>query len=929
LEAASVQHTPDIICVTEYAPKNYVQPVQESELQMDGYDIFTNKDTAKRGVLIYTKSGLSASPSLVSEDCKFEEHCWCEINLGEKEKLLVGCIYRSPNSEASNNAAMLKDLQKICNKSYSHIMICGDFNYPGINWETEQCSNQESRTFLEGTRDSYLHQHVKEPTHCRPGQRANTLDLILTNEEGMIDDVDYSAPIGKSHHSVLTFTLKCSKENPPFKPRPLFEKGDYTNMARELGGIDWKNLLEEKSCEDAWECLHNRIQEAIEKFVPKSKPPGKKTKPKWMTPELQEKIRKKQTAYRKYMNTREGADYQKYSKLRNQVKWLCRKAVRDHEREIARGAKMNTKAVFSYAKKRMKTKSGVADLTRTDGSTATKSAEKAEVLNEFFSSVFTREDKTSIPQAPELTYEEPLLYLTISAEEVVKQLQKQNPNKATGPDNIPPRLLKELAEVLGDPIAMIMNKSIQEGQLPTIWKKAHVVPIFKKGKKNVPGNYRPVSLTSVTCKVMESLVREKLIKHLNKNSLISNSQHGFVGGRSCSTNLLATLDAWTETLEDGGCVDAIYLDFAKAFDTVPHERLLEKLKGMGVQGKVLQWIRSFLSDRVQKVIVEGEESGWRDVVSGIPQGSVLGPMLFICFINDLPEEVTSEVFVFADDTKLFARVPEKAKELQQDLDSLQKWSDKWQLRFNTSKCKVMHLGKQKDPHTYYMERDERPAALETTSVEKDLGVNVDEDLNFEEHVETQTSKATKLLGMIRRTFTHIDDVTLPLLYKAIVRPHLEYCNTVWHPKSKRQAETLEAVQHRATKLVPNLKEKEYEERLRALSLPSLYYRRARGDMIECYKYMSGIYNVSSSFLEVDTGSTRGHSKKLKKKTATKACRCKYFSRRITNAWNSLPEEVVSAPTMNTFKSRLDKAWKEYHYVTNTDWYTIPGKSNNH
>lgn len=428
---------------------------------------------------------------------------------------------------------------------------------------------------------------------------------------------------------------------------------------------------------------------------------------------------------------------------------------------------------------------------------------------------------------------------------------------------------------------------------------------------------------------MESLVREKLIKHLNKNSLISDSQHGFVGGRSCASNLLATLDSWTEALEDGGCVDAIYLDFAKAFDTVPHERLLEKLRGMGVQGKVLQWIRSFLSDRVQKVIVEGEESGWRDVVSGIPQGSVLGPMLFICFINDLPEEVVSEVFVFADDTKLFARVPERTKELQQDLDSLQKWSNKWQLRFNTSKCKVMHLGKQEDPHTYYMERDQKPAALETTSVEKDLGVNVDSDLNFEEHVETQTSKATKLLGMIRRTFTHIDDVTLPLLYKAIVRPHLEYCNAVWHPKSKRQAEALEAVQHRATKLVPNLKTKEYEERLRALSLPSLYYRRARGDMIECYKYMSGIYNVSSSFLEVDTGSTRGHSKQLKKKTATKACRCKYFSRRITNAWNSLPEEVVPAPTMNTFKSRLDKAWKEYHYVTNTDWYTVPGKSNNH
>jgi ribonuclease P/MRP protein subunit RPP40 len=438
-----------------------------------------------------------------------------------------------------------------------------------------------------------------------------------------------------------------------------------------------------------------------------------------------------------------------------------------------------------------------------------------------------------------------------------------------------------------------------------------------------------VSLTSVTCKVMESLVREKLIDHLKENNLISDSQHGFVGGRSCATNLIAVFDAWTEILEDGGCIDTIYLDFAKAFDTVPHERLLQKLKGMGIQGKVLQWIRSFLSDRVQKVIVEGEESGWRDVVSGIPQGSVLGPMLFICFINDLPEEVVSEVFVFADDTKLFARVPEKTSELQHDLECLQDWSQKWQLRFNTSKCKVMHLGKQEDPHVYYMTKEATPTALENTSVEKDLGVNVDVDLNFEEHVQTQTSKANKLLGMIRRTFTYLDEVSLPLLYKAIVRPHLEYCNTVWHPKWKKESEALEAVQHRATRLVPSLKEKEYEERLRALSLPSLYYRRARGDMIECFKYVSGVYEVSSAFLEMETNkTTRGHSKKLKKKTATKACRSNFFSRRITNAWNSLPEEVVSAPTLNTFKTRLDKAWKQYQFVQNSDWFKNPGQSSN-
>ena len=205
-----------------------------------------------------------------------------------------------------------------------------------------------------------------------------------------------------------------------------------------------------------------------------------------------------------------------------------------------------------------------------------------------------------------------------------------------------------------------------------------------------------------------------------------------------------------------------------------------------------------------------------------------------------------------------------------------------------------------------------------------MGVNVDADLKFTEHVQIQTTKANKLLGMIRRTFGFIDDVTLPLLYRAIVRPHLEYCNTVWHPKWKKELEDLESIQRRATKLVPGLKDKQYPDRLKAMKLPSLYYRRARGDMIECFKYLSGMYKVSTEFLELDTREgSRGHSRKLNKCAAKKPCRSNFFNRRITNAWNSLPEEVVMAPSIDAFKSRLDKTWKDYHYVQDSEWYKNP------
>ena len=234
--------------------------------------------------------------------------------------------------------------------------------------------------------------------------------------------------------------------------------------------------------------------------------------------------------------------------------------------------------------------------------------------------------------------------------------------------------------------------------------------------------------------------------------------------------------------------------------------------------------------------MDGEESGWRDVISGMPQGSVLGPMFFICFINDLPKDVKTNVFIFADDTKLFATVPENNAALQQDLSNLQNWSEKWQLRFNTTKCKVMHLGNQAEPSDYFMLANNELNALETVHMEKDLEVNVDDELNFEEHVQIQTTKANKLLAMIR-SVSYIDEVSLSLLYKAIVRPHIEYCNTVWHPRWKKDLEALEAIQNWATKLVPGLGEKSYGERLQALLLPSLYYRRARGDMIECHKYI--------------------------------------------------------------------------------------------
>ena len=928
LEGTIDVYKPDVILVTEYAPKNCAEPTADSELQIEGYSLFTNSQKYKRGCLIYTRTELGASPSMVSDMCSFDENCWCEISLANSDRLLLGCIYRSPNSPNENNDKMRKELTEITNrKSFSHILICGDFNYPGINWEKETSTNKKEKEFIETSRDCFLHQNVLHPTHFRPEQQSNTLDLIFTNEEGMISKVEHNAPLGKSHHSILTFSVECYKQKTKFIPTYMYNKADFEGMRASLQEIDWQEAMRDSSCEEAWQTFSVKLEEITAKHVPKTKPPPTKTKtkkPPWVTDELTKKIKEKQKLFRKYMKTRQSEDQKSYSRARNQVRWKCRQEAKRHEISIAEEAKTSPKGVFNYAKRKMKTKTGIADLTKEDGTLASSSEEKANVLNDFFSSVFTLEDTTHMPATPEPTPMKPITSIRITESEVRKRLDKLNPTKATGPDGIPPRLLQELSEDLAGPLTVIMNKSMEEGKIPEIWKKANVVPIFKKGKKNVPGNYRPVSLTCVLCKVMEAIVREQIVDHLKLNNLISEAQHGFIGGRSCSTNLMTAMEDWTDALEKGEATDIIYLDFAKAFDTVPHERLIHKLSNLGIQGHALGWIKSFLSGRTQKVVVDGEESGWRDVISGIPQGSVLGPMLFVCFVNDLPDDIKSSALLFADDTKLYSTVPKNHDQIQEDLNKMQEWSEEWQLRFNASKCKVMHLGKQANPESYKMSGNGGEVELEETEMEKDLGVNVDNKLAFDEHINIQTKKASKLLAMIRRTFDHLDEKILPLLYTAIIRPHLEYCNTIWHPAWKKDKEKLESIQRRATKMVPSMRDKPYEERLKHLGIPSLYYRRARGDMIECYKYLTGIYKVPTNFLPLDTSrATRGHNLKLRKQAAKKQVKSNAFSRRVVNDWNALPEKVISAPTLNCFKARLDNAWKDFRYCAHSNWTKSP------
>ena len=372
------------------------------------------------------------------------------------------------------------------------------------------------------------------------------------------------------------------------------------------------------------------------------------------------------------------------------------------------------------------------------------------------------------------------------------------------------------------------------------------------------------------------------------------------------SQLLEVIDQITFLIDDHNPIDIIYLDFCKAFDTVPHERLLIKLEAYGIVGNVSRWIRNFLSGRCQRVRVNDKYSSGSAVRSGIPQGSILGPVLFTVFINDLPDLLETTCKIFADDTKLYDKASNHAV-IQRDLDKLQEWSNSWQLLFNADKCKVLHVGKGNTENTYNMNVNGVVYEIKTCEEEKDLGVIFDKTLVFDVHVEKCINKANGMIGLIKRTFTYLDKDVFLKLYKALVRPHLEYGNIIWHPKLKRQSIAIERVQRRATRLLKDCTGLSYSERLRYLNLHSLKGRRLRGDLIETYKIYHGLVDVewSTFFAAPTVDRTRNSEGKIFVKQARTNLRSNVYSQRVVQYWNSLPYTFKHAKSLNSFKNLLD------------------------
>jgi hypothetical protein len=527
-------------------------------------------------------------------------------------------------------------------------------------------------------------------------------------------------------------------------------KADWAAMRAELDATEWDEL-EGMVADEAWNALKNKINDAVSKHVP-MKPRGSGRRPPWMTRDILRTVRKKR---RLWATAKHGENVEAYREAERMVKKQIRNAKRRLEKKLATENGGNSKPFYAYLKSKLKSKTPVGPLKNKQGKIVSGNKEMAEMLNDYFGSVFSDEPDGPVPRAETSQVEDELRNVRITADMVEKNIRKLKPASAPGPDGIGSMVLKELVAQVKVPLAAIYKKSMESGVVPEDWRTANVTPIYKKGSKADPGNYRPVSLTSVCGKVLESIVRDQLMEHLSKNSLIEESQHGFVPGRSCATNLIEFLDFITQSLDSGTPTDTVFLDFAKAFDKVPHRRLIEKMRAAGIGGKLLTWVQNWLENRRQKVVLGGESSGWRPVRSGVPQGSVLGPVLFLIFIRDIDREAgPAEILKkFADDTKVGSKVQTErdATELQNTLNRLMEWAQRWGMEFNIKKCKVMHSGARNEKKSYSMGGQ----VLESIEEERDIGVTVSSDMKPAAQCAKAAKTAATVLGQLSCVHSHI------------------------------------------------------------------------------------------------------------------------------------------------------------------------------
>ena len=632
-----------------------------------------------------------------------------------------------------------------------------------------------------------------------------TLDLVLCNDIVYVSDgsCDPLVP-ADPHHGALLITVRFAQFNPlkikPYK-RHLFNKCDYNQINHGLDSMDWVKEFSSRSLDDAVNYFYDVVKRLIDDFVPSIfvKPDNY---PKWYSYALKKLIKQKYKYSIKFKKYGNKADEEAFKYLRARVRVLEEQCYRDYIASVENSITHNPKRFWTYFKEKSKS-NAMPNSMCYGGSTFTSGDQICNAFSNFFLDNFLGGTNANVMD-DDVSFDGTTSSITkvvIHIGEVEKLLLNLDTAKSAGPDDLPATFLIGCASTISFPITLLFRKSIEEGTVPIVWKRAYITPVHKKGPKNDIENYRPISKLCIVSKLFEKLVYGQVYSALKHS--FNFSQHGFLKGRSTVSNLVLLNSALTDAMDNGSQLDVVYTDYSKAFDRIQHNLLLRKLEKMGISGDLLRWFASYVQNRSQAVVINNYISSWVAIPSGIPQGSLLGPLLFIIFVNDIEKcFFHSHLLSFADDMKIFSTVssPSDALLLQEDLYRLERYCALNHLDLNPSKCNVITYTRKRN--VVLFDYRLKATRLQRDNTTRDLGVYHDSKLLFDTHIDKIVKKASRALGFVMRTSRDFKNVkTLKILYCAFVRSNLEYASQVWNPIYLKYINRIEGIQKRFLKYI--------------------------------------------------------------------------------------------------------------------------------
>lgn len=932
---------PAVIALTETHLKPHITKAQ---LTISNYDHVRSDRLSRKdgGVLLYVHKDIPITNSDTFDNSVCEA---VTFSSSVRNSLVIGA-YRPPDASLEEFKEMLFFIQKCINENEPHeVTVMGDFNFPNINWSDKSIKrttlekSDSAEIFLEFLDKNFLSLFVNKPTRMY-----NTLDLIFSNGNEIIANVSSEKTELSDHNYVevpITPNHKLSfiETNPTVKPPQGFRalslaQANFGKINHSLSEIDWESLKSSCTSEEFPEVLNKTVLEICSKHCPK-----KSRKPQYLGRYEQKCSLHRLNRAKRKLKTRLRAMEQhnpnspQLPDIRKQIGTLCLQIsdaainkVHLEEDKVVKNIQKNPKKFFSYVKTKSKTKSLISLLIDDNNEVITGNKEMVDCFQDFFTSVFS-DPHSSEKRSPDFNppvIKFPLETLTYSLKDIEEAIDCIDSSSSCPEWEIPAPVLKYCKKQLCVPIKMIWDDSLETGVIPKHYKIQFVAPIHKKESTVFARNYRPISITSHVIKIFERVIRNHLINYLESNSIINPNQHGFRKGKSCLTQLLAHYDELLQNALNGRETDVIYIDFAKAFDKIDHEILLRKLSLYGISGNLYKWLENFLMDRHQYVALNGELSYIAQVLSGVPQGTVLGPILFLIYVNDLASNISdSTCRFFADDTRLSKAISVQSDSalLQIDLDTVSSWSTANNMQLNEDKYEYLTHGIQPSNimqhlpfHMSYYPYQTSSGYLSPVSLVKDLGFSISKDLSWSNHIAVISATATKKAAWVLNTFSDRRILTMMTLYKSLIRSHLENGCPLWNPQSISDITKLEVVQKNFISKIYELRNLDYWEKLEKLNLRSLQRRRERYCLVHMWKIVNNIAPNDLCF-EFYSNARRGIKASLKPilqaNSKYQTLRDNSFAHVGPKLWNLLPKDASEETSLSVFKISLSKFLEKY------------------